>query len=324
MEKSIDVIGFAGTTQVLGHHTSTVPGEAPPALEGSTSADGGEYFSTDRVTVLEGRMANPAHMDEIVMSSGAAAQYGLHIGSTLPTAFFTDAEVSAPDFTGYPHDRPHLIVPLKLVGIVEWSPQIVQDDDATLGNQVAVATPALTRRLATCCAYYSYASLHLDGGSAHAATVTAAANKLLPNLGPAGGTSTNAPYVAKAERAIRPESIALGVFGLIALLAALVISSQVISRLIRRNAEEGAIVRALGAGPTMAMADGLLGVLGAVLAGSLLAIAVAVALSPLTPIGPVRSVYPDIGVAFDWTVLGFGFLLLVVLLTAAAVLIAYR
>ncbi len=111
VEKSVDVIGFAGTTQALGHHTSTVPGEAPPALEGSTSADGGEYFSTDRVTVLEGRMANPARMDEIVMSSGAAAQYGLHVGSTLPVAFFTDAQVSSPDFTGYPQDKPHLIVP---------------------------------------------------------------------------------------------------------------------------------------------------------------------------------------------------------------------
>ncbi len=324
VEKSIDVIGFAGTTQALGHHTSTVPGEAPPALEGSTSADGGEYFSTDRVTVLEGRMANPARMDEIVMSSGAAAQYGLHVGSTLPVAFFTDAQVSSPDFTGYPQDKPHLIVPFKLVGIVEWSPQIVQDDDAALGNQVAVATPALTRRLETCCAYYSYASLHLDGGSTHAAAVAAAADKLLPNLGPAGGTSTNAPYVAKAERAIRPEAIALGVFGLLAALAALVINGQVISRLIRRHAEEAAVVRALGAGPVMVAADELLGVVGAILAGSLLAVAVAVALSPLSPIGPVRPVYPDIGVAFDWTVLGFGLLLFVVLLTAAALFVAYR
>ena len=109
-----------------------------------------------------------------------------------------------------------------------------------------------------------------------------------------------------------------------AALAALVISGQVISRLIRRNAEEAAVVRALGAGPAMVMADGLLGVVGAVLRGSLLAVAVAVALSPLSPIGPVRPVYPDIGVAFDWTVLGFGLLLFVVVLTAAALVVAYR
>ena len=124
-----------------------------------------------------------------------------------------------------------------------------------------------------------------------------------------GGSTTNAPYIAKAERAIRPVAIAIGVFGLIAALATLVINGQVISRLIRRNAPEAAIVRALGAGPAMVMADGVLGVLGAIGAGSVLAVGVAMALSPLAPIGPVRPVYPDIGVSFDWTVLGFGFLL---------------
>ena len=194
------------------------------------------------------------------MSAGAAAQYGLHLGSTLPVAFFTDAQAGQPNFSGYPQDKPHLIVPFKLVGIVEWDTQVVQDDDAALGNQIAVITPALTRQLETCCAYYSYVSFHLDGGLAHEAAVVSAVNKVIPNLGPVGGWTTNAPYVAKAERAIRPEAIALGVFGLVAALAALVISGQVISRLIRRNATEGAIVRALGAGPAMAMADGLAGV----------------------------------------------------------------
>ena len=324
VERAVPVVGFDGTLQVLGHHSGTgVPGEAPPALEGSTGADAA-YYSTDRVTVLQGRMADPQRTDEIVMSAGAAAQYGLRIGSTLPVAFFTDSQAGQPNFSGYPHDKPHLIVPFKLVGIVEWSTQVVQDDDAALGNQIAVITPALTRQLETCCAFYSYVSFHLVGGLAHEAAVVSAVNKIIPNLGPVAGSTTNAPYVAKAERAIRPEAIALGVFGLIAALAALVTNGQVIGRLIRRNAEEGPTVRALGAGPAMAIADGLAGVLGAITAGSLLAVGVAVGLSPLAPIGPVRPVYPDIGVSFDWSVLGFGFLLFVMALSSAALVVAYR
>ena len=322
VERAVDVVGFDGTLQVLGHsNVPGVPGEAPPALEGSPN---GEYFSTDRVTVLQGRMANPDSMDEIVMSAGGAAEYGLHLGSTLRVAFFTDAQVQNRNFTGYPQNEPHLIVPFKLVGIVESSQQVVEDDDAALGDQVAVMTPALTERLESCCAYYSYVSLHLRGGEAHEGAVAAALNKVVPGLGPVGGATTWAPYVAKAERAIRPEAIAIGVFGLIAALAALVISSQVVGRLVRRNAGESAIVRALGAGPAMVMADGLLGVLAAVLAGALVAVAVAVALSPLAPLGPVRPVYPDVGVSFDWTVLGCGFLLFVVVLGSAAVAVAYR
>jgi ABC-type lipoprotein release transport system permease subunit len=322
VERAVDVVGFDGTLQILGHRdVPGVSGEAPPSLEGSPN---GEYFSTDRVTVLRGRMADPDRMDEIVMSAGGAAEYGLHLGSTLRVSFFTDAQVKNPNFTGYPQDKPHLIVPFKLVGIVESSPQVVEDDDAALGDQVAVITPSLTKRLETCCAYYSYVSLHLRGGAAREVAVASAVNKVVPQLGPVGGATTWAPYVAKAERAIRPEAIAIGVFGLIATLAALVINGQVISRLVRRNTVESAIVRALGAEPAMVMADGLIGVLAAVLTGALLAVAVAIALSPLAPFGPVRPVYPNVGVSFDWTVLGFGFLLFVVVLGSAAMAVTYR
>jgi FtsX-like permease family len=323
VEQAVTVVGFDGNLQVLGKSLSGVPGEAPPALEGSTGPDA-EYYATDRATVLQGRMPDPRRLNEIVMSAGSAAEYRLHLGSILHVAFFTDVQTSSSDFAGYPKDTPYLIVPFKLVGIIEWSPQVVEDDDAALGDQLAVMTPALTKKLETCCAYYSYESFHLEGGRTHEASVASAVSKIVPNLGPMAGASTNAPYVAKAERAIRPEAIALGVFGLIAGLAALVINAQVISRLVRRNAEEAAVVRALGAGPAMVMADGLLGVLGSIVAGSVLAVGVAVALSPLAPIGPVRPVYPDITVSFDWTVLGFGLLLFVVALTVAALVVAYR
>jgi hypothetical protein len=49
---------------------------------------------------------------------------------------------------------------------------------------------------------------------------------------------------------------------------------------------------------------------------------VALALSPLFPIGPVRAVYPDRGVNADWTVLGVGFAALVGVLGLAAVALA--
>ena len=319
--RAVTVIGFDGTLQVLGHNRGTgVPGQAPPSVEGSPN---GGYLTTDKVTVVQGRMARPDRMDEIVMSSGAAARYGLHIGSTLPVAFYTTAQVNAA-FTGNPPSKPHLVVPFKLVGIIEAQIQVIEDDDAALGDQLAVVTPALTKRLESCCAYYSYEMLHLHGGGAHEAAVASALNKVIPNLGPVAGTSTWAPFVTKAERTVRPEAVAIGLFGLIAALAALVINGQVIGRLVRRNSNDSAIVRALGAGPGMAMADGLVGVIGAVVAGSLLATAVAVALSPLAPFGPVRPVYPDRGVSFDWTVLGFGFVLFLVVLTATALLVAYR
>ncbi len=321
VRRAAEVVGFDGTLQVLGHQGPTVPGEAPPAFEGSTN---GYYTADDKVTLLRGRLADPHRLDEMVMSRGAAAEEGLHLGSTLPVAFFTDAQVTSPNYAGYPTDRPELLVRLKLVGIVEAAFQVVQDDDGALGNQFAVLTPALTRRLENCCAYYSYVALQLRGGARHVAAVVASVRKHLPYLGSIGGSQTDAPYVAKAEGAIRPEAIAWAVFGVLAALATLLICAQVVSRLVRRSADDGPTLRALGASPAMTVADGLVGIVGAVIVGAVLAVGVAVALSPLAPIGPVRSVYPDPGVAFDWTVLGFGFLVLVAVLSSAAVVMAYR
>jgi hypothetical protein len=322
VRRAVDVVGFDGTLQVLGPaNRGGVPGEAPPSVEGSPD---GEYLTQDRVSVVQGRMFDPSRDDEMVMSAGGAAEEGLRIGSTLRVAVFTTAQVNSSSFTGYPADKPFLVITLRLVGIVEFDAEVVQDDDAALGDHLAVITPALTRRLESCCAYYSYVSLQLDGGTRHEAAVLSAITKITPPLGQVGGSQTNAPEVAKAERTIRPEAVAFGVFGLIAALAALVISSQVISRLVRRNADDGAILRALGAGPAMTICDGLIGVVGAVVTGSLLAVAVAVLLSPLAPLGPVRPVYPDRGIAFDWTVLSLGFALLVVVLSGSAVAVAYR
>ena len=74
----------------------------------------------------------------------------------------------------------------------------------------------------------------------------------------------------------------------------------------------------------MTIADGLIGIVGAIVLGSLMAAAVAVGLSPLSPIGPVRPVYPTPGIAFDWTVLGLGLVVLIVVLVGGSVALALR
>lgn len=107
----------------------------------------------------------------------------------------------------------------------------------------------------------------------------------------------------QVNRTVEPESIALAVFGIIAALAAVLIAAQVAARQIQQAGAETAMLRALGASRLAIMADVLIGILGAIVAGSLLAAGVAIALSPLSPIGPVRPVYPAPGPAADLTVL---------------------
>jgi hypothetical protein len=174
-----------------------------------------------------------------------------------------------------------------------------------------------------CCTNYTVTALQLDGGSRDEAIVEAEVAKVLPPGLPLVIFPASIG-VAKAERAIKPEAIALGAFGGIAALAALLIGGQAIGRRLRFDADDLSVLRALGAGPAMTSRDGLPGVVVAVVIGALLAGAVAVGLSPLAPIGPARAVDPARGIDLDWAVVGLGVGVLIVALNLLAVVRAHR
>ncbi|MGO9502561.1 MAG: FtsX-like permease family protein [Streptosporangiaceae bacterium] len=124
---------------------------------------------------------------------------------------------------------------------------------------------------------------------------------------------------------MKPEAIALAVFGVVGMLAALLIAVQMFARQLQARNVDLEVLRALGASPAMTMGDGLLGILAAVVLGSLFAVGVAIGLSSLAPIGPVRPVYPAVGIAVDFTVLSFGLLALIGGIgAAAAAVLAHR
>ena len=161
--------------------------------------------------------------------------------------------------------------------------------------------------------------LQLDRGSRDTVAVEREIGRTPFNV-----TSVASVIEAKAERAIKPEGVALGVFGAITALAALLIVGQVVGRQLRVGADDLVVLRALGASTAMTSVDGLLGVVGALALGSFLAVVVAVGLSALAPIGPVRRVDPSPGVAFDWTVLAGGALVLLIGVFVVAFVQAYR
>jgi len=282
----------------------------------------GEFFNQDRLTVTHGRLADPARIDEFVLPASLAREFRLHVGQVVPWGFFTNGQQGLGSLT--PGSHPYLRVNMRLVGIVVPNDAVIQDAiDANYGSPNVVFTPALTRRLLQCCTVYTFSYLQLEHGSRDVPAVETELQRVIP---PALPHDFNAVSLteAKAQRAIKPQGIALGVFGAIAALATLLIASQMVGRQLRLGAGEESTLRALGADPIMTMGDSLLGVVGAIVVGSLVAAAVAVALSPLAPIGPVRPFYPTPGVAADWTVLGLGLVVLVVGLSAIAAALAYR
>jgi hypothetical protein len=281
----------------------------------------GEYFSMDRPAVVDGRLANARKSDEFVMTVQAARLMGWHVGEVIPMYFYTPKQTDSSAF-GTAKVKPHLELAMHLVGTVVLNSEVVLDEVDRYPTFM-VFTPALTQRLVGSGGQYFTYALQLDHGGVSVSTV----EREIVNALPSGLTYTyhvTSLVTAQVDRSIEPESIALGVFGLIAALATLIIAGGLISRALVGDDPNLAILRALGADKSMIVSSSLLGVGMAAFVGAVLAVAVAVALSPLAPIGPVRSAYPFRGLSFDGLVLGLGFVLLVVVLVGLGLLLALR
>jgi hypothetical protein len=316
--------GFNPNIVVLrSFHGQPAPvGAQPPRLVASGD---GEYSTQDRVVVTQGRLADPRRVGEVVLTAGAAREGGLRVGSRIPLGIFDNAQELLPACCSANGSiAPYRRVTVTVVGIVRFNDTVVQDDVDALGTENVLFTAAFDRAFRQCCSYFSESALQLDHGSRDVAAVERELEHLSPLFNSFNAGTAPSVLQAKAERAIKPQAIALGVFGAIAALATLLIAGQVIGRQLRFGSDDLSVLRALGASPAMTTSDGLVGTLGAVVVGALLATVVAVGVSPLAPIGPVRPVDPSAGIAFDWTVLGIGFGVLVVALSAVALAIAWR
>jgi FtsX-like permease family len=276
---------------------------------------GGAYFDHDRPAVVAGRMANPANLHEIVASASAASLLGWHVGQHLEFDAYSVQQVS---FSNAPPTHAFAHVTETLVGLVVFANQVAHDDVDRYPTYV-LTTPALLARYPTIGGYSNY-ELSVAGGAAGVSAVEREVVRLLP-VDTVYTFHVTSVVEGEVERAIRPESIALAVFAAIAAAAMLLIGGQAIRRELWARRGDLEVARALGASPSTLVVAGAVGPAGAALAGASLAIVVAVALSPLSPLGPVRSVDPSPGVALDWVVLA-GAALFAVLLVGLAVLFA--
>ena len=284
----------------------------------------GEYVDVDRATAVQGHLPDPDQPDEIALAPVVAQLLHVHLGDIIPIGFYTNTQTALPGYgtSSTFKVKPYVKMDMKLVGLVDLNNQVVVDSLDATGGAIILYSPAVTRQLLSCCVSNVTTYLQLARGNRDVPRVEAEIDRLAAANGLGSPLFSVQPSPAVAESAIRPESIALAVFGGIAALAALLIAAQAIGRQIRLGTDERRTLRALGAGPATIVADTVLGLAAAVVAGSTLAVAVAVVLSPLAPIGIVRPVYPFPGFAFDWLVLGFGWLVLVVLLCVTATVLA--
>jgi FtsX-like permease family len=287
----------------------------------SSSSFGADGFSQDKMTVLAGRLPSTGSTNQIVLTAGIAAKFGVGVGGTVAYLFSNGGNPSP----GVPRVRP-VMRTFRVAAIVAVPPVLTDQSDAV---NATVLPPAATRQLI---AYYQFAwvGVRLDRGSDgipelqhHLASLAATVEQEIPQpfraeLG--GGLTFNISNSAiihdQVQQAIRPQAFALAIFGGIAALAMLVLLGQGVARLISRADGDVSVMRGLGATRAQAALTVALPACSAVAASVILAVAGAIALSPLAPVGPVRQFDPDRGLQADAVVLGGGSAALIVLLLA--------
>ena len=130
--------------------------------------------------------------------------------------------------------------------------------------------------------------------------------------------------VTATERAIRPQAVALAIFAVLAGLVGLAVIGQLLARQMVLDSAEFPILRTLGMTRASLAALALARLAVVTFAGAVLAVGVAVAASPLMPIGPARLAEPAPGTEVNLAVLGAGLAAVAVLPLAVLVPAAWR
>ena len=291
-----------------------------------TGSFDGAYFTRDRMTVLAGRLPRLDATREIALSPGIARLFGVGVGGRVTYQFYRQNPVT---YQSTPGQR----LTFRVTGIVDIPPVLVDQSDEQDGG---VLPPGATRQLLP---YYvfSWVGVRLDHGTAGIAALQHHLTSLATtvqrhesaairqqDVGLSFAVARQDIVRSEVRQAIGPQVVALAVFGAIAALAMLVLAGQGLAQLMSRAARDISVLRALGGSRAQTALAACLPGVAAVLGATILAVAGAIALSPLAPVGQVRQFDPARGVQADGLVLGAGSVLLAVILLAVLAVMGAR
>jgi hypothetical protein len=271
------------------------------------SHDGKWLGNIDRPVVIQGRMFDPRAAEMVVDEQTAAANH-VRVGSAIPFQAFAPSQN---DSTAAP-TGPRFGI--RVVGIV-------RDVDQFLFASAGLVSPGVVTRYGDRILLHPNAVVRLTHGEADVAALRRDVNALVApgvpvlDLDNAGRRVTTTLAV---------ERFALAMLALAIAAAGSLIVLQVLFRSISVMTEDVPALRAIGMTRRDIAAGTVLAHLPAVGLAACLGLAVAVALSPVFPIGEGRRVDPDVGVHADWVVVAIGLLVLILVLVAVAAWVGQR
>ncbi len=309
------------------------------------TADRDLYRRVDRPLVLDGHLPDPGHPFDVAVNELAARKRHLHAGSHLRLFAYSLAQIQGGGLNGIASIGPQAptgpAFRVRVVGVVRFPqdvsavvPLAAQQNVSYEGQQNLYLTPAFLTRLAAGLGIpvqqlpgINLVAIRLRHGAADWKAFAAAARKT-GGRAITIGDSTNVYNIPRAaastQRGVHLDVVALLLFGALAGLVTLLLVGQALARDAQLDQVDDTALRSLGAtsaqlaGTTVSRAA-LIGVVGGAIA-----VAVAVAASPLMPVGVARQADLHPGLSADWGILASGFLAIVALVLATSTLPAWR
>jgi predicted lysophospholipase L1 biosynthesis ABC-type transport system permease subunit len=258
----------------------------------------------DRFKIVKGRDLDRGNADEALVGFVAADRYGVHVGDRIQAGAVKERFVRVVGIVAAPGEFPPQTV--GLAPTVHLSPaayRVMRAERDDEGNPPKESVLARLKPGADVDAF----------------------RRQVERISPTNTLSMlQRDLSASTQRSFRLQSLALWVLSALTALVGLLILSQVVARQVFIEGRDDETLSALGMTRGQRVLAALTRALLVSAAGAAIAAAVAVALSPLTPVGLARLAEPAPGVRLDGLVLGLGSLVTLALGPVLAVVPALR
>ena len=276
----------------------------------------------DRPRIIRGRVPDPSRTDEMAVIRRFAAEADLAVGDEVAFESYAPPQFEALFGSGGPVEPEGPPVKLKVTGVVE-APDFLVEGQGTFQPR-AILSPAFYREHRDRIGIYEGgARVRLRRGDADVPRVMAAIRDIYRE-DPELEVSPASEVDEKIDDSLRVTVVALRLCAAGATIAGVVAIGQASARHVSHPSRDEHTLSAVGMDRRQRIGALTASMLPAAAGGALIAVALAIAGSPLMPVGLARKAEPDLGVSIDATVLGLGSIGIVAVVTGLALFASWR
>jgi putative ABC transport system permease protein len=280
-----------------------------------------------RPILAAGKLFDPSDAGQAMINESALRSRALRIGQVISLRAFTPQQLRTA-VGGAQIEPAGPSATVTVVGVIKLPTDLTTSNPPSgvlyTGNDDLFLTPALYQRVGGKAAQFPGLVVRLRKGDADIPSFTKAVMTLTHGQAFVAGGSDDLQAGIEAQRATHAEAIALWLFTSLAGAAAILVIGQSAARQIFLGSDDNATLLAMGMSRPQLALSALLPVLFAAALGAVVAISIAVLLSPLAPIGLARSAETDIGFHLDLPVVLLGAVGCIVLMLAPVAVPSWR